>query len=213
MDKKTTNIFLGIVLVGILILVGGRTLGLFSITGSETMIRSTPNSVNVGENFMITYSTTASGNWAATIEDSLSGGCTFPGGNTQIKIFMFSGEGNSKQVLINTPNDFKNCSFSGDYQFGNSSLKEFQGKTITLSTETFDDGDNNQTDDGDNNQTDDGDNNQTDDGDNNQTDDGDNVPSLDVAMTLFSIGDFDVTILHLLILIGLIILLKLVMGN
>ena len=134
MAKKQTNIILGVVLVAIVILIGSNYL--FAITGSETMSRTGPTSVNPGQTFQITYTSIgASGTWGASIEDAVSGGCKFPSGASTYKTVMLSEDGNIKTISITAPQS-GSCTFSGNYQFGTFPVKNLNSYTVSVCTPT-----------------------------------------------------------------------------
>jgi hypothetical protein len=189
--NQTVNILIAVVAVVIVVSIGGNFL--FSTFDDMTMSRSVPSTVLPGETFIVTYSTSATGTWAATIQDSVSGGCTFVSGEI-IKTFMLNSEGPSESIQVIAPSS-GTCTFSGDYQFGTSPIKQFQNKVITIQ----------ETANGDN-----GNENGDENGDANGNGD-DDPPSFDLNQVLFKLGDFEVTILHLLILIGALFVLKLFM--
>lgn len=219
MTKQYNTILwiLGVLIVGALLV--GPQLGLFTI-GEASMTRSVPSTVQLGQQFNVVYTTSASGKWGASIVDSVSGGCKFPDGSSQLKTVMLSAEGNSKTIKVTAPSS-GSCTFSGDYKFGTEATKDFIDSTITITTE---DGNGNgevecyvaddcegkshidvpgywacvsntciwQTENGDGN------------GDGNGNGE---VPTFDLNQVLFKIGDFGVTILHLIIfIVGLFVL-------
>ncbi len=201
-QNNTILIILGL-LVGLLLF--GVNLGLFTI-GEASMTRSVPSTVNPEQEFNVVYTTTASDKWGASIVDTVSGGCKFPDGSNQLKTVMLSTEGGSKTIKVIAPSS-GSCTFSGDYKFGTEVTKDFIDNTITISTENG-----------------------------NGNGNGDIVCTLDVKLcpdgtyvgrippdcnfaecpsgngfdlnqVLFKIGDFGVTILHLIIfIVGLFVL-------
>ena len=189
----------GIIAIVVLLVVAGFFLqsspGLFSITGDEVIERTTSsNSVNVGSTFQVIYTASStSGAWGASIIDTVTGGCKFPDGSNQLKTVMLSTDGNSKTITVTTPSSQGSCSFSGDYQFGSESIKDFNDKTVTILTSGGDSGDD-----------DNGDDNGGDNGEGSGSAD-EEVPSLDFDKVLFKVGDFEVTILYFIIFIILII--------
>ena len=138
MAKNNNAIFLiiGILLVVTIFLVGPK-LGLFQIAGN-TMTRNVPSAVNIGEKFLVVYTASATGQWGASIEDSISGGCKFPDGSNQLKTVMLSSDGDSKAIEITAPSSSGSCTFSGDYKFGTEAITNFPDKTITVSTSVID---------------------------------------------------------------------------
>jgi hypothetical protein len=132
MAKQNT---IGILLVIALIVVGmllQSRYDLFAITGNEVITRNLPSQVSAGETFTLTYvASGTSGRWGASLEDSISGGCMFPGGVSSIKDLWLSTEGNTRAVSITAPQS-GSCTFTGDYQFGDASLKPFPSQTVTI---------------------------------------------------------------------------------
>ncbi len=132
MDKKIT-LNCGIFLLVLL------SLNMISavITGSETMTR-TANSIAVspGQTFILSYDTIGtSGQWGAIIEDNITGGCLFPSGKNQYKSVMLSDDGKSKQVQIMAPNTTGVCTFNGNYNFGNESIKQFSIESVIIGSQ------------------------------------------------------------------------------
>ncbi len=129
MDKKIT-LNCGIFLLVLL------SLNMISavITGSETMTRNLPNTTFLpNSTFTLTYSVIgASGTWGATIQDNITGGCLFPSGKNQYKSVMLSDDGISKSVIISTPNINGTCMLIGDYQFGSTTIKNFNNIIINV---------------------------------------------------------------------------------
>ncbi len=123
----------------------------YTITGQETMTRiarnlnqsvgevagllsHTPsqNTTKINSNFIIDYTAQgADGAWAATIVDSVSGGCGFPGGSS-FRDVMISDAGNTRTIIINAPSSAGSCIFTGDYQFGNFPVKNFTSLIINI---------------------------------------------------------------------------------
>jgi hypothetical protein len=127
-------IFLGIALI-IAALFYFKPFGtnIFAVTGSETMTRTVPASVERGSSFSLTYTVAgASGSWGASIIDNLAGGCTFPSGGTQYKSVMLSEDGLTKTITIQAPASVGTCTFTGDYKFGNFSIITFPSKTVSI---------------------------------------------------------------------------------
>lgn len=128
-----------IVLIGIVVVIalGGLLqdkYDFFSISGT-TMTRSVPSSVQPNQQFTVTYSVSgAPKKWGASIVDSVSGGCTFPAGNT-LKSVLLSDEGNTKTITIKSPSS-GSCTFIGDYQFGTEAIKNFLDQTTIISSGT-----------------------------------------------------------------------------
>ena len=199
MTKQNNTIFWVVGILVVVVLLVGPQLGLFSISGGS-MTRNVPSTVQPGQKFSVVYSTSVSGQWGASIIDDVSGGCKFPDGSNQIKTVMLSVDGSSKTVQVTAPSS-GSCTFSGDYKFGTEAVKDFSDKTITISTEDDGNGDGNGN--GDNGVNGDGNgiNGNGDNGEENGEENGE-IPSFSLNQILFKIGDFDVTILTLLIAIG-----------
>ena len=68
---KTGVIIIGVLLL-VVVLIMIKPTGDFVITGSERMSRNVPSLINAGSTFNVEYSVTGvSGNWAATVVDTL----------------------------------------------------------------------------------------------------------------------------------------------
>ncbi len=201
MSKQNNTIF---VIVGILVVVAllvGPQLGLFVISGGS-MTRGVPSTVQPGQKFSVIYSTGVSGQWGASIVDDVSGGCKFPDGSTQIKTVMLSVDGSSKTVQVTAPSS-GSCTFSGDYKFGTEAVRNFQDKTITISADIG----NGIPPNGNGFPT-----NGNGNGDGEVNGNGE-VPSFSLNQTLFKVGNFDVTILILLISIGGLFIIKIMFSK
>lgn len=182
-----------IVLIGILVVLAlgmfiQKDYQLFSTMSGATMTRSMPSSVQPSSSFNVVYTVSGGGDkWGASIVDSVSGGCKFPAGTT-LKSVMLSDEGTTKTIKV-TAATGGTCTFSGDYKFGTETIKDFPDKTITISGSAPSNG---------------------------EWEDGNGevngeVPSFDLNMVLFKVGDFEITLLILIGgLIGFIILFKLI---
>jgi hypothetical protein len=102
----------------------------FVITGTETMARTSATSVNAGETIDVTYTVNSvSGKWAASIVDTL----ICPGYTNQEKrAVMISDESSIKVIQFVLPNqEGLTCTLTGNYQFGNQTIKTFPTQTIT----------------------------------------------------------------------------------
>lgn len=110
-------------------------IGLQAITGDETMTRTGPAITDVGSTFQITYEAIgASGSWGASIEDSATGGCTFPAGTADYKTVMLSEDGMTKLVTITAPSSEGSCSFTGDYKFGEFPVAVLNAYSVQICT-------------------------------------------------------------------------------
>ena len=133
MARKNDNIILWIIGIAVVVaLLVGPQLGLFSITGGS-MSRNIPSTVQPGQQFNVVYTASASGKWGASIVDSVSGGCKFPDGSSQLKTVMLSVDGSSKTIKVTAPSS-GSCTFSGNYKFGTEATKNFASSTITVTT-------------------------------------------------------------------------------
>lgn len=133
---KQNNIGL-ILVIGIaaLFLVSSNS-SLFVSVPSSTIQRQAPNSVMPGSSFNITYSAdSVYTKWGVSITDTISGGCTFQGGSTNYKTTLFSVGPVSETITINTPSSASVCKFSGDYQFGNESIKLIQNHSVQVGSQ------------------------------------------------------------------------------
>lgn len=128
---KNGFIYLIIGLVAVFLLF--NTMKSQSILGSETMTRTIPGTVQPNADFTVIYSASGmSGNWAATIVDSVSGGCLFSGVSA-INNYLVSTSGTVKTMTVKAPAS-GSCTFTGTYQYGDKSINSFQAQTITIST-------------------------------------------------------------------------------
>jgi hypothetical protein len=135
---ETKTIIIICVVIGIIIFLTGmyaqKKVPIFSITGNEVVARSAPTNVNPGSTFTLTYTVnSASGIWGNSISDSVSGGCTFPSGQVTYKSVMLSDDGNTKSITITAPSSGQ-CTFTGDYQFGNYSVKSMSNTIVNICT-------------------------------------------------------------------------------
>jgi len=131
--KKMTNKNITIIIIGIavVLLIGNHFF--FAITGVETMDRTIPIQVEAGETFTLIYTArSVSGTWGVSIEDSVSGGCTFPDGSSSIKTVMLSADGNTKSITIQAPSVESTCTFTGDYKFGTMDIKTFSIDSVNI---------------------------------------------------------------------------------
>lgn len=140
MTKNNTIYWIiGIALVVIIAVSQSSNLPMFQITGEESITRDVPSQVNPGQEFTITYNTDVSGKFGASVVDAFSGGCQFQNGETEKKFVMLSEP--ERTVTVTASPSEGSCTLSGDYKFGSSSTKDFQDKTITISTGNGGDGD------------------------------------------------------------------------
>lgn len=118
------------VIVMILIVLFLPKYGLFFvITGAEEVKRDYQSIVDAGATINVKYEVYgASGEWGVSIMDKLS--CP---GYSEIskKIVMISTEGTVKTAQYQIPNkEGLTCTFSGDYQFGDKSIRNFMSQSI-----------------------------------------------------------------------------------
>ena len=121
---------IGILVIGILLI--APQLGLFVIDTNSMTRTSSSTQVEPGQSFQISYKSSSSGIWGASIVDTVSGGCKFPDGTNQLKTVMLSSDGSTKTITINSPSFTSSCTFSGDYKFGTEAIKNFPDKTIKI---------------------------------------------------------------------------------
>ncbi len=129
MAKQNYTIFwiIGGILIAFLV---ASQLELFTITGSEKVVREFPSEVDAGTNQGIKYVVKgASGKWGVSIIDGLScPGYTIPAK----KIVLISDTGSSLIVFYQLPNkEGLTCTFSGNYKFGDKMVKTFPSQTIS----------------------------------------------------------------------------------
>ncbi len=129
MARNNNTIWIWIVVAIVAILLIGPQLGLFIITGQETLVREFPSPVSAGTNQGINYKVSgASGKWAVSIIDVLK--CP---GHTDIvkKTVMVSDVGTSLIVFFQLPDEEGiTCTLVGNYQFGDKSIKTIPTQTI-----------------------------------------------------------------------------------
>ena len=115
MKKLTTFLFFTVLC---------SSLVLGAITCGESMDRSGPSTVTPGQTFQVTYTAQdTSGDFAASIIDTVSGGCQFPAGD-ELRTVMISDEGTIKTVSVTAPSS-GSCTFIGDYKFGTCNIGLF----------------------------------------------------------------------------------------
>ena len=123
MKKYIIPVILTILLIGTAI----------ALTGEETMTRTGPSTVQPGTSFQVTYTAVgATPPWFISLEDSVSGGCQFPAGDT-LRTVMLSDEGNTKQITITAPSSEGTCIFHGDYMYGDFPALNFADLTVSVS--------------------------------------------------------------------------------
>ena len=124
---KMKKIFISLILAIFLIGIVSAT-----ITGSETMTRTLPSTVNPSSTFTVTYTAIGtSGSWGASIVDSVSGGCKFPSGGTLYQDVMLSDAGTTRTVQVIAPSS-GSCTFTGDYKYGDKPTKLFTSQTVSV---------------------------------------------------------------------------------
>jgi len=180
-SDKTT---IWIVLIGIVILLAfgamiQKQYSLFSTMSGATMTRTVPSSVQPNSQFTITYSVSGvSGKWGVSIVDSVSGGCTFPAGTT-LKSVLLSDEGTTKTIQVTAPSS-GSCIFTGDYKFGTDAIIKFPDDTVIISSSAETPSTPSET-------------------TPTPSTPSETTPSFDLNQVLFKIGNFDVTLLMLII--------------
>ncbi len=129
-NKNLSLILAAVVVIAIIALVNGTMFQ--SILGTETMTRTGPTIVDPNQQFTITYAVQgATDTWGASIEDSVTGGCKFPSGDTAYKSVMLSEDGNTKSIVITAPSS-GSCTFVGDYKFGSFAITSFNPYTVQV---------------------------------------------------------------------------------
>lgn len=180
MDKKN-NIWILIGIIAFILI--AVNIGIFAVNQNPTSItRVMPSSVSPGSSFTVKYTAVGgSGNWGATIEDSVSGGCT----PTNVRVAFISPQAYAP-IIFKAPSS-GSCTFHGDYEFG-TGIRNMADKTITISA---------------NGNGGNGNGVPTPPNGNGVPPNGDEeVPSFDLNRVLFKLGDFEVTLLIILIIFG-----------
>jgi len=145
MAINKSNIWWILIIVVLIVVLGmffQKSYDVFAVFEGGGVERTVQLQVSPGETFQITYLvSTTELEWGAIIEDTVSGGCTFPAG-TGYQSVMLSTEGKSKPVTITAPSSEGSCTFSGDYTFiiGSeiSEIIYFEDNTITISSSSQD---------------------------------------------------------------------------
>lgn len=95
--------------------------------------REVPLEANSRDTFIINYSTDKTGTWAVIIEDSVSGGCKFPNGESEYKSVIL---GEPLHIVEITAPSSGSCTFSGDYNFvsdkGVGKIKNFPDQMVII---------------------------------------------------------------------------------
>jgi len=111
---------------------------LFSLSlVSAGMTRTAPTTVTPNSQFDVTYSVSNTGDWGASIVDLVSGGCKFPDGSSEYKSVMLSVDGSTKTIKVTAPSS-GSCTFTGDYKFGTDSIINFPTKTVFVEVSSQD---------------------------------------------------------------------------
>jgi len=192
MYKMAEKNIIWIVLIGIVVVLalGGmlqKNYNVFAITGNENLERNIPSSVQPGSSFNVVYQAVGiSEKYGASIVDSVQGGCRFPAGIT-LKSVMLSSEGDTKTIRVTAPPSAGACTFSGDYKFGTSAIKDFPDGSVTISSSAP----------GGTGSGGEGTTGTT--GTGTETETETDIPTFNLNMVLFKIGNFDVTIIILII--------------
>jgi hypothetical protein len=216
MEKQTRNVLIGIVFVIVAGFLVSGNLGLFATVGNS-VTRSVPNTASPGSTITVTYTATGTGTFGVSIVDVVSGGCTFSGGGTEYKTVILSGDDPKTKTLIVPQSG--SCILHGDYKFGTDSIVVMPDAVITVVTANtticstgqtkcegtiyytcsnnawFSQGEV--------------------DGYCGYTETGEEteVPTFELGMVLFKIGNFEVTLLYILIALGGLFIIKLVLGK
>lgn len=80
----------------------------------------TASSISGGQ-FTLSYTVSRTGNWGASVEEIISGGCTISG-KTSLKFVMVSDLPNPLTYTVTAPSG-STCTFTGNYQFGSEAIK------------------------------------------------------------------------------------------
>jgi len=133
MAKSNIWIILGIVAVlGALFYFKPFGTDIFAVTGSETMTRTLPTSVEKGATFAATYNIIgASGLFGVSVVDTVSGGCT-PVGEHKFVIADDYQFVQSQSFTYTAPTTTGTCTFTGDYKFGSYPIKTFTTQTVNI---------------------------------------------------------------------------------
>jgi hypothetical protein len=113
---KQSNVVI-ILVVGIVLIVvlGNQFSNMFAIGTSGTVTRTTPTTVQPGQQFTVTYTTQPpTTKYLAAVEDTISGGCT----PATKKILFISDDGTTQtQTATFTAPQTGSCTFAGNYQY------------------------------------------------------------------------------------------------
>ena len=122
------NLIIGVVVILLVIsFVSAVAIGTPSIT------RNVPSTAIFNSSFTISYTSSANGDWDASIVDSVTEGCIFPNGISNYHSNMFSSNGNTKTITIKSSSSGI-CTFAGNYKFGNGNIINFPNQTITITS-------------------------------------------------------------------------------
>jgi hypothetical protein len=102
------------------------------VTGSETLTRTAPASVQPGSTFALTY-TLGGGTppWTVILDETISGGCVMPNGGDTYRALWLSDDGATKTVNVVAPAS-GNCVLSGTYVIGNVTSSSFPPLAINI---------------------------------------------------------------------------------
>jgi len=107
------------------------TILLSSLVMAATITRNTPPTVQSGEQFTVTYSTSGvpDGSWFVAWEDTITGGCT----PTIYQSFMAgtTPDNDQKTITFTAPTS-GSCTFTGYYQFTDEAQTNFPNALITI---------------------------------------------------------------------------------
>jgi hypothetical protein len=96
--------------------------------------RTVPATADLGKTFEVTYKALNTPSvWAASIADTISGGCKFENGkNSSMWVWLY-GDGTEKTATISSPNKPAACKFSGEYRFGTEPAGILADRLVTIS--------------------------------------------------------------------------------
>src|SRR3990167_8290754 len=122
-----------VIIVALLLIVFSLKMGgLFVITGNEIITRTAPSTVAPNAQFTVTYTASQiSGDWGATVVETITGGCTI-NGKTTLQFVMLSDLPNPLTYTAQAPSS-GTCTFTGDYQFGDTPIKQFENSVVSIS--------------------------------------------------------------------------------
>jgi len=132
--QKNLRIIFGVIAFIALLyfMMSGTKIPTQAVIGTETMTRSVPLSVEKGETFTVTYDVIgASGNYFVSVVDTVTGGCT-PIGEHSFFIADDYAFKQSESFTYTAPSIIGECTFIGDYKFGEFALIQFGTDTVNV---------------------------------------------------------------------------------